>query len=186
MAVSRLTSKQKRLLTELDDLSQRLSLDYWNFRESADSGDELTARLDLAKRTLIIGEIVTTYVFFDEMLNFIVSNYYFGAERSFPDLWRTKSFQRFNYYVLEKLSSLQKLALVREIRSIPKSVVAYLHKLSDLRNALAHAFFPENLRGQRTNYKQKSIFDLAGFTEWEKDRDNAVGFFFKTLFSVGP
>jgi hypothetical protein len=47
---------------------------------------------------------------------------------------------------LEGLSRLKKLAFVKSISKVPKSVARDIQEINALRNGLAHAFFPENLR----------------------------------------
>lgn len=90
------------------------------------------------------------------------------------NIWRTKRFQRFNYFILERLSLLEKTALVDDIRALPRGVRAYIGSINDLRNAVAHAFFPENLKGDRTSYKGRDIFTLDGLRALRADREPTI------------
>ena len=77
----------------------------------------------------------------DEFLSAVICWHYFGKKRGFPELWKTKRFKSFNYFILEKLYLLQKLDLVRSIHDTPKWVSSDLAALNELRNGIAHSFF---------------------------------------------
>ena len=103
--------------------------------------------------------------------------YYFGKKRPFQDLWRTKHFQLFNHHVLEELSLMQKLRHVKAIKKFPRNVSATIERLNSLRNGLAHAFFPENLRKSSPKWKGKNIFSLDGVQALQSDIDMVMNFF---------
>ena len=105
--------------------------------------------------------VVLKYVLMDEFLSAVVCSHYFGRGRGFPQLWKTT---RFN----ERLYLLQKLDLVRSIHDIPKPVVADLGALNDLRDAVAHPFFPQNRR-REPEWKGQSIFTEDGFDQFLED-----------------
>jgi hypothetical protein len=117
------------------------------------------------------------------MLGTIIAHYFFGVAGG-SKAWRTKKFQRFNYFVLERLYLQQKLALVKDLRPLPKYAVTYIDKLNDMRNAVAHAFFPENLRGDRTLYKGKDIFTIEGFRGFREDRGPVVEVLMRRAYGV--
>jgi hypothetical protein len=170
-----LTRTQKRIIDEIDEIAADIGISHHAIVEEFEGSDSLTELLTFARRRLIIATIVTDYTFFEEMLGSIIARYYFGA-RPFSQLWRTKRFKRFNHYVLERLYLLQKLALVKEILPVPKAVSSYLERLNDLRNAVAHAFFPENLRGSRTSYDGVDIFTMDGYKRLRKDGEPVFEF----------
>src|SRR5260370_8123785 len=72
------------------------------------------------------------------------------THKKFMRRWRTKKFERFNYYILEKMSLLEKLAFVKDVYQVRKPVSADIESINAICNALAHAFFPENLKAHRT------------------------------------
>jgi hypothetical protein len=110
---------------------------------------------------------------------------FFRKKRGFIKLWKTKRFQNFNYYVLENLYVLKKLDLVRAVvKKFPKDVSEAIHRINDLRNALAHSFFPENLRRSRTDYRGKDIYSLEGFKVFLEDRDKIDAYFMKKVWDV--
>jgi len=155
-----LTKKQRALVDEIDQVFCLLELDY--FRVLAYERKSRTVRLELAKRHAIRGEVITQHTLIDERLSSVLCDYFFGRHRSYIRLWRTKKFRNFNHHVLQELSLLKKLAFVREILAIPKPIVNDIEKINGLRNALAHAFFPENLKRPRLQYKGTDIFSFPG------------------------
>jgi hypothetical protein len=72
----------------------------------------------------------------------------------------------------------------KDIRPLPKGAVDFVSKLNDLRNAVAHAFFPENLRGKRTLYDGIDVFSIEGFGRFAEDREDAIKVLFRRAFGV--
>jgi len=93
----------------------------------------------------------------DELLNDVICREFFSRERSYPKLWRTKRFRAFNYYVLERIYLVQKADFVRACTRMLPKVYKDLLALNELRNALAHSFFPENRR-VKPGWKGVDIF----------------------------
>jgi len=106
-------------------------------------------------RELIRGEVVTKYTLIDERLSSAICRYMFEGGK-FMKLWKTKRFERFNYFILEKMSLMEKLAFVKDVYNIPKRLAADIEAINAIRNALAHAFFPENLRAHRIKQRRVS------------------------------
>jgi hypothetical protein len=96
-------------------------------------------------------------------------HYFFGRGRSFPQLWKTKRFRNFNYHVLEELSLLKKLAFVKSISKVTKAIAGDIERLNAVRNGLAHAFFPENLKKSKPEWKGKGIFAVDGLRVFMDD-----------------
>jgi hypothetical protein len=147
----RLTSHQRRLLAELEEVADLTRLDYPNIEEY--EPDERTTRLKFMKNQIIRSQVIMDYTFVDEMLGAAICHYFFGKKKGFVKLWKTKKFRNFNHYVLEIMSLTEKHRLVRAIADVPKSVSKNIDALNALRNGLAHAFFPENLRSSKPIYK---------------------------------
>ena len=169
--MERLTRKQRRLVKDLDEISRIVVHNYHDVLEMR--REVRTDVLAVTIREIIRGEVITQYTLIDEYLAAEICRYFF-ASYEFPRLWKTKRFERFNYFVVEKLSLMEKVALVRDVRRVPKSVREIVESVNALRNALAHAFFPENLRAYRmkghpaprkpivATYKGIDIFSVAG------------------------
>ena len=150
-------------------------MDYTNIQEY-DSAAR-SPLLEVMKNKFVRGQIIIWYTLIDEFLNAEICHYYFGKKRSFPQLWRLKRFQLFNHFILEELYPLQKLRLVKAFRSVPKSISQIIEGLNALRNGLAHAFFPENLRKVKPTWKGKNIFSLQGAELFMADMEKVTDFF---------
>jgi len=180
----KLTGKQRRLVGELRQILSTLMLDPEVIIADEDV-DGRTPRLELAKDQIMRSAVVLKYILMDEFLSAVICWHYFGKRRSFPQLWKTKRFVSFNHFVLERLYLLQKLDLVRSIHDIPKPVVADLAALNDLRNGIAHSFFPQNRR-RKPEWKGKSIFTDAGFERFLEDMGKLSDFFVERFWRGSP
>jgi len=147
--------------------------------------DGRTPRLELAKDQIIRSAIIQKYVLLDEFLSAVVCWHFFGKRRGFPELWRTKRFRSFNYFVLERLYLLQKLDLARSIHEIPKWVSSDLAALNDLRNGIAHSFFPQNRR-RKPEWKSVSVFTIAVFEGFLQDMSKLTDFFVDRFWAGSP
>jgi hypothetical protein len=161
-----LTTKQRKLIEDLETISSSLALDYWNSDKWQPKWR--TSQLEATLRWLVRGEVVHEYTLVDELLTCRICRYFFG-KRSFPELWRTQKFQMFNYHVVEELSLMPKLRFVKSISEVPKAIAADIERLNSLRNALAHSFFPENLKRQKPVWKGKNVFTSEGLAVFSED-----------------
>jgi len=180
--LSVLTPLQKRLLAELEDIAELARVDYANILDY--DSEEWTPRLRLMKNQIVRGQIIAEYTFVDEMLGSAICHYFFGKKRGFIKLWRTKKFRAFNYHILEVLSLTEKLRLVKAITKVPKPVAADIEAVNALRNGLAHAFFPENLRSAKPVYKGKDIFSRDGLKRFIEDMSRVSDFFVNLNFGA--
>jgi len=182
-----LTRTQKRLVAELDKITSASGLDYWNILERDVDKEYRTVVLQVIVRDIVRGEVVSQYTLIDERLGSLICKYMFDNKK-FMHLWRTKKFERFNYYILEKMSLLEKLAFVKDVYKVPRAVAADVESINAIRNAVAHAFFPENLKAQRTKqaseprklvgprYKGTDIFTFPGYDRFLYDAQSVVHF----------
>jgi hypothetical protein len=184
MGKPNLTKKQRVLVTELKGLVSRLGLDADQISENAEP-EARTTYLELAKDQIIRSAVVLKYVLMDEFLSAIMCWHYFGKKRGFPQLWKTKRFRTFNYFILERLYLLQKLDLVKSIHDIPKWVSSDLAALNDLRNGVAHSFFPQNRR-RKPEWKGKSVFTRVGLDHFLEDMDKLSDFFHERFWAGSP
>ena len=184
MAKAKVTAKQHRLVGEVQQLLATLMLDPEAIIADEDVAGR-TPRLELAKDQIIRSAVILKYVLMDEFLSAIICWHYFGESRSLQQLWKTKRFRSFNHFVLEKLYLLQKLDLVKGIHDIPKAVVADLAALNDLRNGIAHSFFPQNRR-RKPEWKGQSIFAEAGFERFLEDMGSLSDFFVEHFWGGSP
>lgn len=176
------TGKQKILLNEIKELIEIVGIDHDNLEDY--EKDFITPHLERVKDHLIRSAVIMDYALIDEHLNMVLVNYFFGKKSQVIKLWKTKKFKNFNYFILEKLYLLNKLDLACEIISIPGDIVSDIRKLNDLRNGLAHTFFPENLRRNKPIYKGKSVYTMEGFRAYQADTEKANSFFVKVLYGI--
>jgi hypothetical protein len=181
--MTKLTQKQKKLIKELDLISTLLGLNYKDIQKLEDV-DTRTPYLESVENQIIRSEVIMDYTFLDECMSQIICDYFFGSKKGNIRLWKTKKFQRFNYYVIEKLYLLNKLDIVKELIKLPSDIIEFIYKINDLRNGLAHSFFPENLRRNKPIYKGKSIFSFQGFEIFVQDYEKVNDFFFQKAFKV--
>jgi hypothetical protein len=173
-----LTPRQRALVRELDELTDLLDLDYRDC--AAWEPEARIPKLELAKSTLVRGQVILWYTLFDEFLSSLIAQYLFGRATDFRKLWKTKKFQRFNHFVLERLTFLQKLQFAKAIVSLPKSLTKTAESLNSVRNALAHSFFTEQLRVPPA-YRGHSIFSLNGIKALDTDFGEVYRYFMKRL-----
>jgi hypothetical protein len=175
--LSVLTKHQKRLVKELQQIYDLVGLDFYDAKSY--NREDRTTRLEVMKRAVARAEIVTAYTLVDEYLACELCIHFFGKEKAFPALWKTKKFKLFNYHFLEELSLLPKLRYVKALRKIPKPIAADIERLNALRNAIAHAFFPENLKRSRPEWRGISVFSFEGLEAFKKDMNEVIDFFAK-------
>jgi hypothetical protein len=165
--MSPLTKKQKRLVAELHKLYKLLSLDFYDIK--AYPKQRRTPQLELMWRAAVRQEVVTAYTHIDEYLASELCVHFFGTGRWFPALWKTKRFQLFNAHFLEEISLMPKFRYVKALKKIPKSIAADIERLNALRNAVAHSFFPENVKRSRAMWKGQSVFSPEGIERFSED-----------------
>lgn len=171
----RLTKKQRALFDEVDEVFSILGLDY--FRILASCSTTRSDVLELAKRHAIRSEVITQHTLIDERLSSVLCDYFFGRHRDYIKLWKTKKFRHFNHYVLQELGLVKKLVFVKEILDVPRPIVNDIEKINGIRNALAHAFFPENLRKRRLQYEGIDIFSAGGIRRILEDTSTIYRYF---------
>jgi hypothetical protein len=152
-------------------------VDFWNLENEPDN-DVRNVLLDLCRDRLVRTGIVSHYVLIDELLSDVICQQFFDPSKTSIELWKFKRFRNFNYYVLEELSLLKKLALVKAFKTIPKPVEETIRLTNVLRNAVAHSFFPMNKRDfkrtKKVTYKGKDVFTVEGMTLLDADIDRAL------------
>lgn len=173
-----LNATQRRLKNELDEIAEIVGVDYWNIRNY--EREAWTPKLQVMKRQLVRGEVVTQYTLIDDLLSTELCRYFFPGKTIFKQ-WKTKRFRRFNYYVIERLYMTQKLAFLKDVFNVPREIASKIEEINALRNALAHAFFPENLRAYQirgrpaprkeivVRYRGHDIFTVGGARAFAED-----------------
>jgi hypothetical protein len=172
MDKTKLTSVQNKLVEELDEIIEICYLNY-NEIEKENKGDR-TTYLEIIKDRYIRTEVIHNYVLIDEILTCFICDYFFGKKKSLIQLWKTKKFQNFNFYISDTLFLLRKLELVDAILKLPKYIKTAIRELNSLRNGFAHSFFPKNRRKNKPIYKKNDIYSIEGFRFFKKDQGNII------------
>lgn len=171
-----LNATQRQLVRDINELNGLFLLDPRNITDGYEPAS-WTPRLQLARNQLIRSQILMDYTLIDEFLNTRIAHFFFGRKKPFWKLWRTKKFRLFNYHVVEDLSLLKKLQLVRAISPIPIGIREDIERLNSLRNGIAHAFFPENLKKAKPVWKGENIFTLKGVRKFQDDMRKVIDYF---------
>jgi hypothetical protein len=81
---------------------------------------------------------------------------------------------------------LKKLSMVEAIKKVPTDVSKCIKRINDLRNALAHSFFPANRRRymaeKKVTYQGLDLFSRAGVLKLREDCDIVYKYFRKKVF----
>jgi len=191
----KLTRAQQRHFREIVAIATELGLDYPNVFMYSD--ERRLNFLGHIRSVMVRGFIVEQYTLADEFLSSAIAAYFFRG-RNFIRMWKRERFANFNYFVLEKLSVRDKLALVKEIGAIPKGVASAIEDIIQVRNVVAHVFFPENVRAVRRKsiarratppisypYKGADIFSSKGLTHFKQDSAR-VGAFLAARWAKRP
>ncbi len=167
MAVEKLTTKQRGLKREIEDISSLLRLDHWNILNYPQS--ERSVTLELIKRSLVNQEVIWQYTLIDEYLSNIICNYYFRRRKkevTYRRLWKDDKFLIFNHFIIDEIYFLQKIRIAHAIAEIPANHRNSMEAINALRNAIVHSFFPENRRqyvkAKKVNYDGEDIYTKSG------------------------
>lgn len=168
--------KTKDLIEELDKIYSLLRLDYKNFNKSRSKTSFL-----FAKDEVIRGKVVVEYTEINLFLDMILYFYFFPKKGSISNrkhFNQIKKSERFNYFsdhLLEDMSLLKKLRLVKEIVTLPNWIIKDVTRINKLRNILAHSsrviFVNPSL-----DYKGKGIFTHDGIKLFLEDSNRIQSF----------
>jgi hypothetical protein len=179
-----LTGHQRRLLNEIEQIADIAKVNYPQIE--AYEPNARTLILQLMRDKLVRGDAIIKYTLIDELLADIICDYYFKRkEPHYGRLWKTKPFRVFVHYIMDETYLLKKLSIVNAIRAVPRDVHAAIARINDVRNALAHSFFPQNRRlyrqGRKVIYAGVHLFGREGVTRFNKDFDLAYGYLWKRV-----
>ena len=176
-----LTRTQKKLLADIQDAYSIAHIDPSGIEEYGRQWR--TTILQLILRKVIIGYVVNTYTFIDEQMSDAICRIYFNKPRKpihFGRLWKTKKFKSFVHNGLDNLYPLHKMKLLHDVNPMPKEFRDTIQRVNDVRNALAHTFFPENRRSYKEHkkvmYRGVDLFTLAGLQRFEEDRQRLTDY----------
>jgi hypothetical protein len=183
-----LTRKQRKLRAQIEEIASIICLDHWNIE--AYEADARTIFLDGMKDKLVRAEVISKYTLIDEYLTGIICNYYFRRSNdkstNYRKLWKRRDFRIFVHYLMDETYLLKKVSVVRAIRAVPKEVVSAISRINDVRNDLAHGFFPQNRRRyvgkKKVIYNGVDLFTPEGISKFGDDFHLASNYLSKRAF----
>lgn len=179
--MDRLTKRQRDLKRDIAEIVDLVGLQFDDI--GLIERKWRTAHLERVKDHLIRSVIVLDYTLIDEYLDSLICYYIFGTKKTFIQLWETQRFRNFNHFVLQRLYMSQKLDFVKAIqRGIPRDIESAIRRINDLRNALAHSFFPENRRQKPPLFGGRSIYTVDGFKLYWTDTRKIARYFHRRLW----
>jgi hypothetical protein len=181
MQIEKLTTKQRLLKREIEDISSLLNLDHWDILNCPRSARSV--RLQLIVRSIVNQEVIWQYALIDEYLSNIVCNYFFRRRKnevSYRRLWKEDRFRIFNHFIIDEIYLLQKLRLVRAIEEVPAKHRDSIEAINALRNAITHSFFPENRRQYAKNksviYAGEDIYAKKGIEKLVNNVESVIAY----------
>ncbi|MGH6811255.1 MAG: hypothetical protein ACREDM_02570 [Methylocella sp.] len=179
-----LTAADKRKINKIKALSELAGISFWSAEQEPDDGIRERI-LNLCEDRVVRAGVIAEYVLIDELLTDLICQHFFPKKKSFTRLWKTRTFKNFNFHIMEDMSLLKKLTLVKSIIDVPKPVAEIVQRINSIRNALAHSFFPENRREHkqkgRVTYRGHSLLSLAGYKAFSDDAEHVIEFFFEQV-----
>jgi hypothetical protein len=177
-----LSNNQHRALNRYKRLLEAASLNPDMVLRVAESNSWVVAPL-LRNMTdqVVRGEVILEYTMIDMEFDIVLYQHFFGK-----NLQAARRRQRFKTLrlILQNLYLLQKLAIVRSFREVPKVIASTIGAVNDLRNGLAHNFFLEHLGQSKRTYKGLNIFTAEGLNVFLKDTSEVKEFLHPEVFHV--
>jgi hypothetical protein len=95
-----LTKAEKKLTADAETIARMAQVDFWNVGTLAK--DERKTHLQLAINNMVVGEVISRYTLFDDVLADLICRYYFPRKRKRYALWKTEKFRVFVKLFVEK------------------------------------------------------------------------------------
>ena len=107
-------------------------------------------------------------------------------EAKLPATLENKTLQNIQPFHSQKVVSPSKAGFHEGLHDIPKWVLSDLAALNDLRNGVAHWFFPLQNRRRKPDWKGKSVFTRVGLDHFLEDMDKLSDFFHNQFWAGSP
>lgn len=181
-----LTRTQQNLKSEVEEIASFVQMDVWNIEQY--EARSRTTRLQMMRDRLVRAYIISHYTLMDELLTDVICNYYFRRPKNntYGSLWRTKRFRVFVHHITDEMFLGKKLSVVDAIKSVPIDVSKAIRRVNDVRNDIAHTFFPENRRrymaDKHVTYRGSPLFSIEGLEKFREDCFAAEAWLHKAAF----
>jgi hypothetical protein len=144
-------------------------------------------------RLVLAAEVATQYALIDEILAEIIVRYFFDIEPDalhFEKAWKTEKFKVFVHHILDEMSLLKKLSIVRAIGPVPNEVSRIIDRINAVRSAIAHSFIPENRKENSAAGEVldagADIWSLDGLRQFKDDADTAYRYLHHRRYGSEP
>src|SRR5262249_12856477 len=134
---------------------------------------------------IVRSEIVFEYTMLDMELNSMLQQHFFGRGKKLRAARSRRQYKTLRL-MLQNAYLLQKLAIVRTFKKVPKDIVTIITAINDLRNGVAHTFFIEDLPLSKRTYKGFDVFTVKGPEAFRKDIWRTRLFFMPWLSKFYP
>lgn len=179
-----LTKYQARKLREYEQILEVTALHPKLVNELAENDPDLVIpALNSMKDQIVRSEVIYEYTMIDMELDYVLDRHFFGAGKKLIQARRTKRFKTYNL-MLRNIYIMQKLAIVRTFKSVPKAIVSNVAAINDLRNGLAHTFNIAELKAAKRSYKGHDIFKKDGLSIFRNDAEEIRYFFMPFLKKI--
>ena len=169
-----LNRKHKLALTRYRRILAVVGLDEQELlSRAADDPEAIVPVLDLMVDQVVRSEVITTYTWIDSILDNVLSDRIAGTRKDGIRPKRRKTLE----LVLNRLYPLQKLAIIRTYKKVPKKITSSIGAIDEIRNGLAHSFHVDSLPKHRRTYKGRNIFTPAGLELLRSDAREVAAYF---------
>jgi|GEM_PF-2734621 len=135
--MAELTRKHKLALARYRKILSIVGLDEQELlNRAADDPEAIVPVLDLMIDQVVRSEVITTYTWIDSILDDVLTERIAGTRKGGIGPKRRKTLE----LVLNRLYPLQKLAIIRTFKKVPKQITSSIGAIDELRNGLAHSF----------------------------------------------
>jgi hypothetical protein len=173
--MAELTRKHKLALARYRKIISAVGLDERELldRAAEDDPEAIVPVLDLMIDQVVRSAVIMTYTWIDSILDDVLTDRIAGTRKGGIGPKRRKTLE----LVLNRLYPLQKLAIIRTFKKVPKKITSSIGAIDELRNGLSHSFFVDSLPKHRRTYKGRSIFTAAGLELLRSEAREVVAFF---------
>jgi hypothetical protein len=181
-----LTRTERKLRAEVEEIAFLIDLDFWAIEEHY-KPEARKFKLQLMRDKLVRGEVISKYTMIDEFLTDVICDYYFhrAKKSSYRRLGGPNTSKSLSTLMDETFLP-KKLTMVQAILKVPSNVSSSIMRINDVRNALAHSFFPQNRRRYRAEkkvtYKGADLFSCPGVLKFREDYEIVKKYFWRKVF----
>ncbi len=132
---------------------------------------------------VVRSEVIFEYTMIDMELDSILFQHFFGTGARLRAKRRTQRYKTLRS-ILRTFISFISCRFIRKFKDVPRSIVAKIAAINELRYGLAHTFFVEDLGPSKRTYNGRSIFKRDGFRDFRKDTWEIRCFFMPWLKDI--